>query len=426
MRTSVLLLAMICALSACQNAPTVTCGDQSGVDTVKALITDAAQQAAQGQAEGKSSSIRAALSRFEVEFSAVRTDKKDPDSSKVFCAAQVAVRLDPAALLTLEAEAKAIPSVGSLDRLAEQRGFERAANVFTKRDFSYSLQPTDDGSMVFAESSDHQPSALLSDLALLDVVRTEKAARPAVNVQAELARIQSEQAKVQAAGQQLAANQQALATLQQQQLAAAQQAAQVGAAAAPIASSPGVHAPGFNCARATLHAEQLICGNPTLAALDVRLNAVYKQALAAAPQQELMRAGQAAWIAQRRNQCQSVACLTQAYTDRITLLSSRSTQPHDLLSTVDARLQNGGDPGVAYANSPRDGFLSLRSHPSVKEGKRLIQIPHNAEITLFDCPATPRTTVDGVPGSWCTAEYEGVRGFVFDAYLMEIPPNSAG
>lgn len=45
---------------------------------------------------------------------------------------------------------------------------------------------------------------------------------------------------------------------------------------------------------------------------------------------------------------------------------------------------------------------------------------------MFDCPATPRTTVDGVPGSWCTAEYEGVRGFVFDAYLMEIPPNSVG
>lgn len=237
MRTSVLLLAMICALSACQNAPTVACGDPSGVDTVKTLIADAAQQSAQGQAEGKSSSIRAALSRFEVEFSAVRTDKKDPDSSKVFCAAQVAVRLDPAVLLNLEAEAKAIPSVGSLDRLAEQRGFERAANVFTKRDFSYSLQPTDDGTMVFAESSDHQPSVLLSDLALLDVVRTEKAARPAVNVQSELARIQAEQAKVLAAGQQLAADQQALATLKQQQLAAAHQAAQMGTVSAHIASS---------------------------------------------------------------------------------------------------------------------------------------------------------------------------------------------
>lgn len=236
---SILVLSL--PLAACQNAPTVACGDPSGVDTVKALITDAAQQSAQGQAEGKSSSIRAALSRFDVEFSAVRTDKKDPDSSKVFCAAQVSVRLDPAVLLTLEAEAKAIPSVKSLDHLAEQRGFERAANVFTKRDFSYSLQPTDDGSMVFAESSDHQPSTLLSDLALLDVVRTEKAARPAVNVQSELARIQAEQAKVLAAGQQLAADQQALATLQQQQLAAAQQAAQVGAATAPIASSPDTY-----------------------------------------------------------------------------------------------------------------------------------------------------------------------------------------
>lgn len=419
MRTSVLLLAMICAISACQNAPTVACGDPSGVDTVKTLIADAAQQAAQGQAEGKSSSIRAALSRFEVEFSAIRTDKKDPDSSKVFCAAQISVRLDPAVLLNLEAEAKAIPSVGSLDHLAEQRGFERAANVFTKRDFSYSLQPTDDGTMVFAESSDHQPSTLLSDLALLDVVRTEKAARPAVNVQSELARIQAEQAKVLAAGQQLAADQQALATLKQQQLAAAHQAAQVAAAPAPMVSAPGVHAPGFNCARATQHAEQLICGNPTLAALDVRLNAVYKQALAATSQKESLRVGQAAWVEQRRNQCQSVACLTQAYTDRITLLSSGASPQHALLSDVDDRLRAGGDPGTAYANSPRDGFLSLRSHPSIKEGRRLVQIPHNAAITIFDCPATPRTTVDGVPGSWCTAEYEGVRGFVFDAYLSD-------
>lgn len=411
---SILVLSL--PLAACQNAPTVACGDPSGVDTVKTLIADAAQQAAQAQAEGKSSSIRAALSRFEVEFSAIRTDKKDPYSSKVFCAAQISVRLDPALLLTLEAEAKAIPSVGSLDHLAEQRGFERTANVFTKRDFSYSLQPTDDGSMVFAESSDHQPSTLLSDLALLDVVRTEKASRPAVNVQAELARIQSEQAKVQAAGQQLAADQQALATLQQQQLAAAQQAAQVGTAA-PIASSPGVHAPGFNCARATLHAEQLICGNPTLSALDVRLNVIYKQALAATSQKESLHAGQVAWVEQRRNQCQSVACLIQAYTDRITLLSSGAAPQHALLSDVDDRLRAGGEPGMAYVNSPRDGFLSLRSHPSVKEGKRLIKIPHGTAITLFDCPATPRTTVDGVPGAWCTAEYDGVRGFVFDAYL---------
>ena len=74
------------------------------------------------------------------------------------------------------------------------------------------------------------------------------------------------------------------------------------------------------------------------------------------------------------------------------------------------------DPGFTYANSPRDRFVSLRSHPSVTQGQRLAQVPHGAAVTIFTCEDA-ESQVEGVSVHWCQAEYNGVRGFMFDGYL---------
>src|ERR1044072_4272893 len=58
----------------------------------------------------------------------------------------------------------------------------------------------------------------------------------------------------------------------------------------------------------------------------------------------------------------------------------------------------------AWANSPSDGFLALRSQPSSEAGTRITKIPHGSQITIGSCQEviiTPR----GNRGRWCQAAY---------------------
>ena len=79
-----------------------------------------------------------------------------------------------------------------------------------------------------------------------------------------------------------------------------------------------------------------------------------------------------------------------------------------------------GYDNVGTVNSPGDGFLSLRSDPSVQRGRRLVQMPHGAEVGLIGICESP-TRLDGKEGMWCLAEYGGYQGWAFTAYL-NIPP----
>lgn len=66
---------------------------------------------------------------------------------------------------------------------------------------------------------------------------------------------------------------------------------------------------------------------------------------------------------------------------------------------------------TARANSPRDGFLALRSLPSSEIGERLVKIPHGAAVSIGGCGVRVGR------GRWCQASYNGYSGWVFDAYL---------
>lgn len=79
-----------------------------------------------------------------------------------------------------------------------------------------------------------------------------------------------------------------------------------------------------------------------------------------------------------------------------------------------------GYDNVATVNSPGDGFLSLRSDPTVQSGRRLVRMPHGAQVGLLGICDNP-DTVDGKEGMWCLAEYGGQQGWAFTAYLI-IPP----
>jgi len=65
----------------------------------------------------------------------------------------------------------------------------------------------------------------------------------------------------------------------------------------------------------------------------------------------------------------------------------------------------------AVVTTPGDGFLSLRSEPGTKGGRRLVKIPHGTLLTLDECD---RSTGDDV---WCRTSYAGMRGWVYNKYL---------
>jgi len=64
-----------------------------------------------------------------------------------------------------------------------------------------------------------------------------------------------------------------------------------------------------------------------------------------------------------------------------------------------------------------DGFLALRSLPSIKTGKRLDKIPHQKKINIYDCQNFVSIDSDGVSGYWCKCNYNENEGWVFDGYL---------
>jgi flagellar basal body-associated protein FliL len=71
---------------------------------------------------------------------------------------------------------------------------------------------------------------------------------------------------------------------------------------------------------------------------------------------------------------------------------------------------------TARVNSPNDGFLALRTAPSVQSGSQILQIPHGAIVTVFDCQGY--STIGNRRGRWCRVKYDNQQGWSFDAFLV--------
>ena len=78
--------------------------------------------------------------------------------------------------------------------------------------------------------------------------------------------------------------------------------------------------------------------------------------------------------------------------------------------------QNNPGTATARVRSSSDGFLSLRTEPSVKTGTQLIKIPTGATVQLENCEKN-FLTIDGRRGRWCMVSYNGETGWAFDAWL---------
>lgn len=71
---------------------------------------------------------------------------------------------------------------------------------------------------------------------------------------------------------------------------------------------------------------------------------------------------------------------------------------------------------TATVDSPNDGFLALRSEPDPDRGARIAKIPHGAEVEIQNCEKNA-VTIAGRSGRWCQVDYNGLNGWVFDAWL---------
>lgn len=72
----------------------------------------------------------------------------------------------------------------------------------------------------------------------------------------------------------------------------------------------------------------------------------------------------------------------------------------------------------AKVNSPNDGFLALRSLPNHKKGSQITKIPHGTDIQIGICQSN-RIKIGSKTGRWCQANYKGMNGWVFDAWLSK-------
>lgn len=70
---------------------------------------------------------------------------------------------------------------------------------------------------------------------------------------------------------------------------------------------------------------------------------------------------------------------------------------------------------TARVNSPRDGFLALRSDPDTETGYRITKIPHGSAVRVIGCQGY--SYVGKTRGRWCRIVYGGQAGWAFDAFL---------
>ena len=90
-----------------------------------------------------------------------------------------------------------------------------------------------------------------------------------------------------------------------------------------LAFSSVVHAASFDCSKASSFVEHAICTESQLSQLDDRLSRSYNNALAATRDPDALRFEQRTWLAESRNTCVDVGCLTRAYNERLAILEAK-------------------------------------------------------------------------------------------------------
>lgn len=150
------LAALGFAVAGCGNH-SVECTDDSATTTTISIVKDALQSATaktmqneDGSSSAPLAKIRAAIAQLVISIDDIRTTKTDPNSTKRFCTGTLKIRF-PADALDDAEKARAAAGLNTVSDLADSDEVTRSADAFTS-DIDYDVQPTDDGSSVYAET----------------------------------------------------------------------------------------------------------------------------------------------------------------------------------------------------------------------------------------------------------------------------------
>jgi uncharacterized protein YecT (DUF1311 family) len=142
-------------LSGCGVAAT-DCASQASKDVITSIVREQVEKAAEadlaaedGTKLASASKIRATVAELKVAIDDIRTTKKDPDSTKRFCAGTARVVV-PLAMIQDADQTRKLLDMSTVDSLLEQAGLKRSADSVTF-DVEYSVQPTDKRDKIYGE-----------------------------------------------------------------------------------------------------------------------------------------------------------------------------------------------------------------------------------------------------------------------------------
>lgn len=155
-------LALGALLSGCGVAAT-DCASESSREVITSIVREQVEKAAEADLASEdggmlagAAKIRATVAELKVLIEDIRTTKKDPDSTKRFCAGTAKVVI-PLAMIQDADQTRKLLDLPNVDSLLQQSGLKRSADSVTF-DVEYSVQPTDKRDKIYGEIEGAAPA----------------------------------------------------------------------------------------------------------------------------------------------------------------------------------------------------------------------------------------------------------------------------
>ena len=132
------------------------CASEASKEVIIAILREQVGKAAESDLQAEdgtrlagSSKIRATVAELKVLIEDVRTTKKDPDSTKRFCAGTARI-VAPLNMIQDADQTRKLLDMGDIDSLLDEAGLKRSADSISF-EIEYSVQPTDKRDKIYGE-----------------------------------------------------------------------------------------------------------------------------------------------------------------------------------------------------------------------------------------------------------------------------------
>jgi uncharacterized protein YecT (DUF1311 family) len=132
------------------------CASEASQQVILSILREQVGKAAEADLEAEdgtrlagSSRIGATVAELKMTIEDIRTTKKDPDSTKRFCAGTARI-VAPLTMIQDADQTRKLLDMGDVDSLFEQAGLKRSADALSF-DIEYSVQPTDKRDKIYGE-----------------------------------------------------------------------------------------------------------------------------------------------------------------------------------------------------------------------------------------------------------------------------------